>query len=190
MIDAGIAQALEPHAPSPEIRLRTLAKLSAAGLRTGISLGPVIPGLTDSDIPSLLARAKEAGASFAFFILLRLPGSVAPVFSRVMEQRLPERAGKVMHHVRETRGGSLYKSGFGSRMSGEGPMAEMVSHLFHLHARRLGLEVGERMGGLVPWGGKARPRVEPQPRPSVLSQQKNSDAATSDQQSLFDEGEE
>jgi DNA repair photolyase len=157
MLNPEVAKALEPHAPSPDVRLRTLEKLAATGIRTGISLGPVIPGLTDADIPALLKAAKDAGASFAFFILLRLPGAVAPVFQRALESRLPDYARKVMHHIRDTRGGELYRSEFGSRMRGEGPMAEMVTHLFHLHARRLGLEVGEKMEGLVPWGGRGRP---------------------------------
>jgi DNA repair photolyase len=142
--DAEMARAIEPFAPSPEQRFKALAKLSAAGLRTGISLGPVIPGLTDSQIPELLQRAADAGAKFAFYVILRLPGAVQEVFLGRMREAFPDRVGKIEHHVRSMRGGNLYDSTFGKRMQGEGPMADMIEKLFNLHAARHGLEIGER----------------------------------------------
>jgi DNA repair photolyase len=146
--DAETARLIEPFAAPPDLRFRALEKLSKAGLRTGISLGPIIPGLNDSDIPALLARAKACGAEFAFYVMLRLPGSVREVFLERIKAKLPEKAGKIEHHIREVRGGELYKTGFGDRMAGTGSMADMVDKLFRIHARKHGLDTGERMGDL------------------------------------------
>ncbi|MEO6096875.1 MAG: PA0069 family radical SAM protein [Fibrobacteria bacterium] len=146
--DETTARFIEPFAAPPELRFRALEKLSQAGLRTGISLGPVIPGLNDSDIPSLLARAKECGAGFAFYVMLRLPGSVREVFLERVRKHLPEKAGKIEHHIREVRGGDLYQTDFRHRMSGTGTMADMVDKLFRIHARKHGLDIGERMEDL------------------------------------------
>ncbi|MDQ3000896.1 MAG: PA0069 family radical SAM protein [Fibrobacterota bacterium] len=151
--DEATARLMEPFAAPPDLRFRTLEKLSRAGIRTGISLGPVIPGLNDSDIPSLLARAKECGATFAFYVMLRLPGSVREVFLERVKTHLPEKAGKIEHHIREVRGGGLYKNGFGDRMTGTGTMADMVEKLFRIHSRKYGLDTGERMGELAVRGG-------------------------------------
>ena len=146
--DEATARLIEPFAPPPALRFRALGKLSQAGLRTGISLGPIIPGLNDSDIPALLARAKECGAGFAFYVMLRLPGSVREVFLERIKAVMPEKAGKIEHHIRQVRGGELYNTDFRNRMSGTGTMADMVDKLFRIHARKLGLDTGERMGGL------------------------------------------
>jgi DNA repair photolyase len=143
--DEKTARLIEPFAAPPELRFRALEKLSRAGLRTGISLGPIIPGLNDSDIPALLARAKECGATFAFYVMLRLPGSVREVFLERVKTHLPGKAGKIEHHIREVRGGDLYDTRFANRMSGTGTMADMVDKLFKIHARKHGLESGERM---------------------------------------------
>jgi len=148
IMDAATARLIEPFAPPPEVRFRALEKLGRAGLHTGISVGPVIPGLNDSDIPALLARAKECGAAFAFYVMLRLPGSVREVFLERVRRHLPGKAGKIEHHIRETRGGDLYRSGYGERMAGTGGMAGMVGKLFNIHARRLGLENGEKLAAL------------------------------------------
>lgn len=176
ILDGKVARLIEPFAPPPELRFRALEKLARAGLPAGISLGPVIPGLTDSDIPALLARAKEAGATFAFYVMLRLPGAVREVFLERIRRHLPERAGKIEHHIQETRDGDWYRSDWGRRMSGTGKMAEMVAQIFSLHARRLGLGGGERLeeletrepagrGVAFPPAGKGGRRPDPPPNP-------------------------
>lgn len=156
--DPETARIMEPFAPPPELRFRALEKLARAGLRTGISLGPIVPGLNDSDIPRLLKRAGESGATFAFYVMLRLPGSVREVFLERIRARLPDKAGKIEHHLREVRGGVLYGNGFGERMAGTGNMADMVEKLFRIHARKSGLETGERVSGP---GRKAREETGP-----------------------------
>jgi len=150
------ARLMEPFAAPPDARFRALEKLSAAGVRTGVSISPVIPGLNDADIPRLLKRAAECGASFAFYTMLRLPGSVKDVFLTRLHRDFPERAGKVEHHLRETRGGELYQNDWGQRMTGQGKMADMIAEMFKLHARKNGLNASER-------GRKTRPGGTPAP---------------------------
>jgi DNA repair photolyase len=160
--DPADARGMEPFAAPPEARFRALEKLSAAGVRTGISVSPVIPGWNDADIPKILKRAGECGASFAFYTLLRLPGAVEPVFLSRLRRDFPDRAGKVEHHLRETHGGELKHTGFGDRMRGTGKMADVISDLFKLHVRRNGLDRGEP-------GNMRVPREKPPVRTKVLS---------------------
>jgi DNA repair photolyase len=134
------ARGMEPFAPPPGARFRALERLSAAGVHTGISVSPIIPGWNDADIPRILKRAAECGASFAFYTLLRLPGAVEPVFLSRLRRDLQERAGKVEHHLRETHGGELKHTGFGDRMRGTGKMAAVIADLFRLHVRKNGLD--------------------------------------------------
>jgi DNA repair photolyase len=154
--DPADARLIEPFAASPEARFRALEKLSAAGVRTGISISPVIPGLNDADIPKLLKRAADCGASFAFYTLLRLPGSVKDVFMTRLHRDFPERAGKIEHHLRETRGGDLYQNDFGQRMTGQGKMATLIADLFRMHARKNGLNREEPGRTRLPSGRPER----------------------------------
>lgn len=137
----GPARRLEPWAAAPSVRFETLRRLSEAGVPTGVALAPLIPGLSEPDVPEILERAREAGATSAFLILLRLPGSVATVFEERLRQAFPERADKVMAAQREMHGGRLNDARFGSRMSGSGPRWKIVEDFFELHRRRLGFEL-------------------------------------------------
>jgi DNA repair photolyase len=148
--DDAVARSLEPGTAPPSKRFETLAILSAAGLRTGISLAPTIPGLNDGDAASLLERARDAGARFAFQTLLRLPGEVLPVFEERLREAFPRRARKVFHAIEEMRGGKRNESGFGKRMHGIGPRWQAIEALFETQCRRLGLNVRE--GAEMPSG--------------------------------------
>ncbi len=140
------ARKIEPLASSASTRFETVRRLAEAGVEVGVALAPLIPGLNDFQMPEILARAREAGARSAFLVLLRLPAEVAPVFEERLRACYPERAEKVLGALREMRGGTLYRSGFGTRMRGEGPRWEAIRQLFHLQCRRLGLEQDERRG--------------------------------------------
>lgn len=133
------ARAIEPYASRASHRFDAIRVLSEAGVTTGIAVAPVIPGLTDSAIPELLSRAREAGASRAFMVLLRLPREVLPVFDERLEQALPERAEKVRNAIREVRGGEMNASSFGERFRGKGARWDMIEGLFDATCRRLGL---------------------------------------------------
>lgn len=138
VFDPATARALEPGAPPPSARLKAMAALAAAGVPVGVSVAPVIPGVTDHELPRTLAAAREAGAQFAWMSLLRLPGSVAEVFRARLEDALPGRAAAVLAKIRRMRGGALTEGRFGARMRGEGPAWAAVEALFQLHHRRLG----------------------------------------------------
>ena len=139
------AHALEPHVASPQRRMETVRRLAEAGLDVSVMVAPVIPGLSDADIPRVLEAAKAAGARRAGYVFLRLPGSVAAVFEERLRERLPLRAERVLARVREARDGKLYQSQFGVRQRGKGNYAEMIAELFAQTVRRLGLDE-ERIG--------------------------------------------
>ncbi len=144
-LDSKLAGKLEPRASRPEARLRALRKLNDAGVPAGISLAPVIPGLNDHEIPAILEAAADHGARFASYTVLRLPHGVKDIFAGWLERHFPQSREKVLGRVREMRGGGdrLNDSTFGTRMTGEGPVAEEIRTLFRVSARRAGLD-GER----------------------------------------------
>jgi DNA repair photolyase len=134
------ARALEPFASAPTTRFETLRRLADAGVPVGVALAPLVPGIGDAQVPEILARARAAGATSAFMVLLRLPAEVRPVFEERLHASHPERAAKVLNALRDMRGGALYRAEFGARMHGEGARWEAVHQLFRVHCRRLGLE--------------------------------------------------
>jgi DNA repair photolyase len=138
-IDDALAREIEPWASPPSRRFAAMRALAEAGVPVGLSLSPIIPGLNDEQIPELLAAAKEAGARWAFAILLRLPGPVLPVFEARLAEAVPLRAAKVMHAIEDMRGGRRNDSRFGSRMRGQGPRWQAIEAMFEAHRRRLGL---------------------------------------------------
>lgn len=133
-----MARKVEPHAPSITKRFSAMKALSDAGIPTGISVAPVIPGLNDDDIPELLDRAYGAGARTATYSLLRLSGSLEPVFLDRIREAFPERIGKITNRLREVRGGPLTESRFFNRQAGQGPYWELIEQLFALAKRRVG----------------------------------------------------
>lgn len=148
--DASRARAVEPYVAPPARRMQAIRRLAEAGIDVGINVAPMIPGLSDSDIAELLARAKDAGAVRATMIFLRLPGSVRPVFEAGLRRNLPLRADRILNRVRDARGGKLNDPRFGHRMRGDGPYAQAAQALFDTHVRRLGLNVERRARPLEP----------------------------------------
>ena len=140
--DDKTARLLEPNVALPSQRFETLAALSEAGVETGIAVSPMIPGINDSDIPKLLARAREAGARYAFMTMLRLPAEVLPVFEERLAESFPMREKKIWSAIEQMRGGRRNDSRFGARMSGRGPRWEAVERVFTVEARRNGIETG------------------------------------------------
>ena len=138
-LDESLARSLEPRAPSPRARLAAVEALSAAGVPCGVYTAPAVPGLNDHEIPSILAAARAAGARWAGFVPLRLPGAVAELFVDWLDRHVPLRKEKVLGRIRDVRGGRLNDPDFGSRMRGEGAIAEQIGALFRVAARRAGL---------------------------------------------------
>jgi DNA repair photolyase len=148
--DREVARALEPVVTTPARRMRIVETLAKAGIPVGVSVSPVVPGLSDEDIPRVLARAANAGATHAFFVLLRLPGAVKHVFERALREKLPLCADKVLRRLREAHRDKLYNPAYGRRQTGEGAYAEAIAALFASAAKRHGLDAGEMdAGGLV-----------------------------------------
>lgn len=138
-LDPTLAGRLEPRASSPSHRLAAIRALSAAQVPVGVLMAPIIPGLNDHEIPAVLEAAAEAGASFAGWVLLRLPGAVAPVFDAWLTRHAPGRRDKVRHRLQALRGGKLSDARFGHRMRGSGVWADEIRGLFDLTRRRHGL---------------------------------------------------
>ncbi|MEQ5858024.1 radical SAM protein [Halomonas sp. EF61] len=138
-LDTELKRQLEPRTASPRARLRVIGELADAGVPVGTLVSPVIPGLTDHELERLLQAARDAGASTAGWMLLRLPREVAPLFEAWLEAHYPERAAKVMSLIRQCRNGQDYDSRFGHRMRGQGVFAELLDQRFRKACRRLGL---------------------------------------------------
>jgi DNA repair photolyase len=139
-LDGSLSRVMEPRASHPTRRLAAIEALSQAGVQTGVLVAPVIPGLTDHELPSILAAAVQAGAKVAGYVTLRLPHGVGPLFEQWLEQHFPNRKDKVLHRVRAIRGGKLNDPRFHSRMRGEGLFAEQIRSLFALACRKAGID--------------------------------------------------
>ena len=142
--DDETARLVEPQAPTVSKRFETMRILSEAGIPTGISVAPIIPGLNEEAIPELLSRAKSAGATSATCSLLRLPGHVETVFLDRMREAFPDRISKIIHRLQEVRGGKLSESGFFGRHHGNGTYWRCVEQLFELGRRRAGFIEDDR----------------------------------------------
>ncbi|MBN1205091.1 MAG: PA0069 family radical SAM protein [Myxococcaceae bacterium] len=139
--NAELARAIEPYVATPQRRLLTIERLAAAGISVAVSVAPIIPGLNDEDIAKVLAAAREAGATRAHYSLVHLPGPVKEVFEERLRAKLPLRAERVLHRIRETRGGELSDARFHHRMRGEGLYAQTIARLFDTAARRVGMRM-------------------------------------------------
>jgi len=142
-LDDELAGRMEPRAARPTLRLEAVRALAAAGVPVGVMVAPIIPGLTDHELPAILEAAAEAGASTAGYTILRLPHGVKDLFADWLDVHVPDRKDKVLNRLRAMRDGQLNESTFGARMQGRGPFAESIGQLFLLHRRRLGLTRGE-----------------------------------------------
>jgi DNA repair photolyase len=138
-----IKRTLEPRTASPQARLRVIEQLSEAGVPVGVLVAPVIPAITDHEIEEIMAAAKEAGASRAGYVLLRLPHELKIIFREWLAQHYPDRAKHVMSLINQSRGGKDYDSEFGTRMRGTGPYADLLRTRFDLAKRKLGFAGAE-----------------------------------------------
>jgi len=139
-LDPSLASKMEPRAASPSSRLTTIRRLADAGIPVTVMTAPIVPRINDHEIPSLLSAARNAGASHAGYVLLKLPYQVKTLFLEWLQRHFPDRAAHVETLIRETRGGALYEPGFFTRQRGEGPFAEQIRATFDLFARRYHLD--------------------------------------------------
>jgi DNA repair photolyase len=139
-LDPQTARLLEPRAPAPARRLEAVRKLSEAGIHVHVNIAPVVPGITDHEIESIVAAAADCGARSISFIPMRLPHEVAPLFEQWLENHYPERKAKVMSIVRQMRGGRRNDPAFHSRMRGQGPWADLIRTRLAIASRKAGLD--------------------------------------------------
>jgi DNA repair photolyase len=138
-LDETLQRVMEPRASTPMRRLDAIRRLSEAGIPVRVLVAPVIPGLTDHELPAILAAAAEVGASAAGYVPLRLPHGLKELFETWLGTHFPDRKEKVLNRIRDLRGGKLYDSGWGTRMRGEGAFAAQMAALFATGCRRAGL---------------------------------------------------
>jgi DNA repair photolyase len=139
-LDPALARILEPRAAAPHRRLRTVQALARAGVPVGVSVSPVIPFINEPEVERILAAAREAGATSAFSIVIRLPWEVNPLFQQWLQAHFPDRAARVMARIREMRGGRDYDARWGARLKGEGVWAQLLRQRFDKAVARLGFE--------------------------------------------------
>lgn len=135
-LDEKLRQKLEPRTASAAKRLEVVRQLSAAGLPVNVMVAPVIPGLNDSEIPQIIKSSAEAGACNAAYTIVRLNGSIGPIFEDWIREALPDKAEKVLRQIADCHGGHLNDSRFGTRMQGEGKFAEAIAKLFKMSKQK------------------------------------------------------
>jgi DNA repair photolyase len=138
-LDPDVARIMEPRASTPENRLAAIEHLTKAGVPVAVMVAPVVPAITEHEMPKILKAARDAGAIEAGFVVLRLPWAVAPLFEQWLAEHFPDRKEKVMNRIRDLREGKLYDPTWGIRQRGKGIFAEQIQAMFDVTCRRLGL---------------------------------------------------
>ena len=138
-LSAELKRSMEPRAAAPTARLKTIETLVQAGIPVGVLMAPIIPGINDHEIEDLVAQCASAGASSAGYVLIRLPHQVKDLFEAWLNQYAPLRAQHVLNMIKQCRGGKLYDSSFGQRMSGRGEIAALIKQRFKLACTKQGL---------------------------------------------------
>ncbi|MGF1580687.1 MAG: PA0069 family radical SAM protein [Gemmataceae bacterium] len=138
-LNGDLRQKLEPRTSHHEGRLAAIEELTKAGITAGVMVAPIIPGLTESEMPSILEAAARVGAKFAGYTVLRLPGAVDRLFSQWLEDHFPNHKKKVLGRVETLHGGERDDNRFGVRMRGEGVIADLISQMFQVTCKKLGL---------------------------------------------------
>ncbi len=143
-LDPEVRKVMEPRASPPAMRLAALKELAGAGIPVGVNVAPIVPGLTDHEMPAILKAAAAAGATSAGYTVVRLPYTVAPMFEKWLEMHFPDRKEKVLNRLRAMRNGKLYDAQWGKRFSGEGIFAEQIARMFEVARRQAGIRNDER----------------------------------------------
>jgi DNA repair photolyase len=141
-LDPELRKIMEPRTSPPATRLAALGKLARAGIPVGVNVAPIIPGLTDHEIPAILKAAAAAGATAAGYTVVRLPHAVAPLFETWLETHFPGKKEKVLSQLRSLRGGKLYDAQWGKRFSGEGVFAGQIAKMFAVARRKARMRDG------------------------------------------------
>jgi len=136
-LDPKLARAMEPRASTPSKRLRAIKALKDAGVPVGVMTAPIIPGLNDHEMEDLLEAAKEAGAEWAGYTIIRMPLEIADLFREWLESARPDRAARVMRHIREMNGGRDYDVEWSRSKAPRSVVAKLIGQRFEKAVRRL-----------------------------------------------------
>ncbi|CUH76892.1 PA0069 family radical SAM protein [Tropicibacter naphthalenivorans] len=139
-LDAQLSRRMEPRCPPPARRLAVIQRLTEAGVPVRVMASPLVPALTDPELEAIVTAGAEAGATAASWIMLRLPREVAGLWQDWLAEHYPDRAGRIMGHLRDMHGGEVYSSEWFKRMRGEGPYAQLIGQRFNRVVRALGLD--------------------------------------------------
>jgi DNA repair photolyase len=156
-LDAELARVMEPRATVPAGRLQAIRELTEAGIPANVLLAPVIPGLTDHEMPAILTAARQAGALSAGYVMLRLPHGLGDLFTDWLDQHFPEKKHKIVSRIRAMRGGAMNENRFGLRMKGEGILADTVGQIFKATCKKLGFPGRPKLS----WAAFRRPDETP-----------------------------
>jgi DNA repair photolyase len=143
-LDTDLRKVMEPRTSPPQARLNAIRKLSEAGVPVAVNVAPIIPGLTDHEMPAILKAAREAGATAAGFTVVRLPYANKGLFEKWLETHFPDRKEKVLNRIKAMRGGKLYDAAWGKRMRGEGIFADQIEAMFDIARRKAGFTDDDR----------------------------------------------
>jgi len=138
-LDFDVSRKMEPRTSTPDLKLAAIETLARGGVPVGVMVAPIIPGLTDHEMPAILQAAASAGATSAAYTVLRLPFAVKTIFEAWLEEHFPDRRDKVLNRVRDLRQGRLNDPRFHTRAKGEGVFAEQIRSLFAVACRRAGI---------------------------------------------------
>jgi DNA repair photolyase len=138
-LDPKLQRVLEPRTSSPAARLEAIAALHAAGIPVGVMVAPIIPGLTDHEVPRIVEACAKAGAQFAGYTIVRLPWAIAPLFEHWLDEHFPDKKAKVLSRIRHIRNGRINDPRWGFRTKGEGIFAEQIKSMFEVSCRRHGI---------------------------------------------------
>jgi len=134
-----LRRVMEPRTTTGKQRLKVIEELSKEGVRMGVMLGPMIPGLNEHEMQRIMKAASEAGAVFSAYTFIRLNGAIKLLFHDWIYKNFPDRADKVWHLIENAHDGKVNDSRFGIRMRGEGPIADLVRQQFRKYNKIYGL---------------------------------------------------
>lgn len=143
-LDPVLRSALEPRTSTAKMKYKAMEELAKAGVPVGVMVGPIIPGLNDNEVPNILKRSADAGATRVAHTILRLPYAVAPIFVEWLEKNVPEKSKRVLARINMIRGGQLNDPNFGTRMTGTGAYADFMHTLIHTLSDKYGMQMPKK----------------------------------------------
>ncbi|HRN57882.1 MAG TPA: radical SAM protein, partial [Agriterribacter sp.] len=130
-----LRRVMEPRTTTAGQRLKVIEELSSAGIRMGVMMGPMIPGLNDHEMQRIMEAAANAGAVFTAYTFIRLNGAIKFLFHDWLYKNFPDRADKVWHLIEQSHDGKVNDTRWGLRMRGEGAIAEIITQQYKKYGK-------------------------------------------------------